>query len=465
MAFQLYISDGTTTINLANTTGFQSSEPYFQMSAIPTGDGSIPEYVTETIPVVIHITTDNNLAATMQDFHALQVRAAEYWQDPDANTPVWFYRQLAAETSATRTLVRTLAYEPTQELEGSYMADVPCVSEGRTGEIIITHHPYNEHTTTTIAAGATIDYLGGTKTINSVPGDVPARISLLAFTGSMGMDWDRGVWIGIRSNGKNGVTLANVVTLWEAEDAANGTNSSDTVGGAGDSGGDYVTTTTYGATWGTVSRYILGDFDGGNTSDHFGTWLFLLRAALSAGSTEVAVRANLYTGGTGGANFAHQNEPVYITSTSYGFYNLGPVTFPLAGLKGVTPSMDASDDTVGVEAYWMSGTADLYTDCAVIIPIDEAWLAVHPGRTGYAILAATDEYEFGVLPNDDHTPFAHLSTTGAVKYLPVPSVSPSFGLRPGSNLLVYANSVTPAQADCTLAVSYFPRWVTLRGAE
>jgi len=465
MAFQLSISDGTTTINLANSTGFQSSEPYYQMPTEPTGDGSIPDYVTETIPVFINITTDNNLASTMQDFHALQLRAREYFQDPDTNTPVWFTRQLAAETTPTRTLVRSLLFEPTGELEGSFMADVPCVSEGRTGELIVTHHPYNESTTATTAAAAAIDYLGGTKTISSVPGDVPARISALAFTGSMGMDWDRGVWIGIRSNAKNGVTLANVNPLWEAEDASNGPNSSDTVGGAGDSGGNYVTTTTGGATWSTVSQYILGDFDGGNTSDHFGTWLFLLRAELASNSTEVAVRASLYTGGSGGSNFAHHNEPVYITSTAYGFYNLGAVTFPLCGTRYMTASVDASDDRVGVEAYWMSGSADLHTDCAVLIPIDEAWLAVHPGRTGYALLAATDEYEFGVLPNDDHTAFIHLDTTGAVKYLPIPSVSPSFGLRPGSNLLVFANSVTPAQADCNLAVSYYPRWLSLRGAE
>ena len=120
MAFTLTLSDGTTTINLANSTGFQASAGYMPLVAVPTGDGSIPEYLIDAIPVQVRLSSDNNLAATMQDLHALQLRAAEYWQDPDANTPVWFNRKLDAESTGTRALVRALAFTPADDPEGSW---------------------------------------------------------------------------------------------------------------------------------------------------------------------------------------------------------------------------------------------------------------------------------------------------------------------------------------------------------
>jgi len=138
----------------------------------------------------------------------------------------------------------------------------------------------------------------------------------------------------------------------------------------------------------------------------------------------------------------------------------------MVGLKYATPSYSALEDQIEVQAYWPTGSTDhLDMDCIIIVPVDEAWLAVHPGRTGWTVFAANDEYEFGILPTDDHTPFCHLDTSGNTEYLPIPSVSPSFGLRPGSNLLVYATNASPAVGDVTLAVSYYPRWVSLRGAE
>jgi hypothetical protein len=472
MAAQLLLSDGTTSINLTNSTGFQASDPYLQTLPIPTGDGSIPAYTIEVIPCYINITSDNNLAATLQDFHALQLVAAEYWQDPDQNTPVWFTRQLTAESSATRTLVRSLAFEPSNDPVGSWVEVAPAISGGRFGTLTVEHHPYNEASSATTAAGATIDYLGGTKTINSVPGDVLARISLLSFTGTQGMRWDNGVYIGIRSNGKNGVTIANLNTLWEAEDALNGGNTSDTAGGASDSGGNYVTMTTGGAAWTECSTFILDTFDGGNPTDHYGTFLIIVRAKLASNATSVSLRANLRSGGViggGGAIAAgfmsHTNEPVEVTGTDWESFNMGAVTFPMAGLKYTTPSYSALQERIVLEAYWNTGTASLLVDCLAIIPIDEAWLTLPKEASGYTTLAATDDYEFGVLPTDDHTPFAQLSSAGVSLYLPVPARSPSFGLRPGNNLLVYYTDVDPSVGDVTLAVDYVPRWASLRGAE
>ena len=69
-------STGLTTIDFTAATGFTLQPDYVPVVATPTGDGSIPPYVTETLPVVIRATSENNLALHMQNLHALQKRAA-----------------------------------------------------------------------------------------------------------------------------------------------------------------------------------------------------------------------------------------------------------------------------------------------------------------------------------------------------------------------------------------------------
>jgi hypothetical protein len=67
MAVTLQITDGTTTVNLANSTGPELEANYLPVFATPPGDGTIPPDITEAVPVYLNITTDDNLAATMQD--------------------------------------------------------------------------------------------------------------------------------------------------------------------------------------------------------------------------------------------------------------------------------------------------------------------------------------------------------------------------------------------------------------
>jgi len=157
------IYDGTSTIDFTSATGFRGERGHTaQITNIP-GDGSIPEYVTETIPVTIVGTTDDNFAAYLQTFALLQKRAAEYWVDPQQSTPVWYHEKLSAETGERRALVKSLglAFDPET---GSLMSGSPKTTAGKKATLFVERHPYWERTTarmflnTTPTAAAAVAY-------------------------------------------------------------------------------------------------------------------------------------------------------------------------------------------------------------------------------------------------------------------------------------------------------------------
>ena len=106
-------STGLTTIDFTDTTENIALDEtaYVPVVATPTGDGSIPPYVTETLPVRIISTTYNGYATLMQNLHAMQKRAAEYWVDQQQATPVWLNCTLDNETNGRRALVKAIHIE------------------------------------------------------------------------------------------------------------------------------------------------------------------------------------------------------------------------------------------------------------------------------------------------------------------------------------------------------------------
>jgi len=165
MAVVWKLFDGTNTIDFTSATGFRGERGHVtQITNIP-GDGSIPEYVTEAIPVTIVGTTDDNFAAYLQTFALLQKGAAEYWVDPQQATPVWYHEKLSAETGERRALVKSLGLAFDQET-GSLMSGSPKTTAGKKATLFVERHPYWERTTArifpnttpTAAAAVTYDY-------------------------------------------------------------------------------------------------------------------------------------------------------------------------------------------------------------------------------------------------------------------------------------------------------------------
>jgi len=163
MAVVWKVYDGTNTIDFTSATGFRGERGHTTQITNMPGDGSIPEYVTETIPVTIVGTTDDNFAAYLQTFASLQKRAAEYWVDPQQATPVWYHEKLSAETGERRALVKSLglAFDPET---GSLMSGSPKTTAGKKATLFVERHPYWERTTarifpnTTPTAAAAVAY-------------------------------------------------------------------------------------------------------------------------------------------------------------------------------------------------------------------------------------------------------------------------------------------------------------------
>jgi len=160
-------STGLTTVDFTDATFdfIFADVDYVPVVASPTGDGSIPPYVTETLPVILRGTSHDDMATSMQELAALQKRAAEYWVDQQQATPVWLNCKLYSETGARRALVKAIHYEFRPDVEAVYR-DCAGVQDYLVGTVLIERHPYWERTvarvfpnnTPTAAAAVAYDY-------------------------------------------------------------------------------------------------------------------------------------------------------------------------------------------------------------------------------------------------------------------------------------------------------------------
>ena len=455
-------STALTTIDFTTGTDFTLGADYVPTVATPNGDGSIPAYVVETIPVVLRATSENDLATTMQELSAMQKRAAEYWLDMNEDDPVWLTCKLDTETTGRRALVKRIDFAFERAPQSFYEECGTTLADFYLGTVLIERHPYWEALSTTAISGTSIGYLGDTIAINGVPGDVNARFHLIKLAGTMNMEWPRyGVFIGIRSANRHG-TLANFVPLWECEDGTNVTDCTDTPEVTA-SGGDMVVCDFTDPSLQERVELALSDITA-NYTDNYGQYLCILRAKLGSNASVVRVRVKVRGNSSGTNETAVYNDKIAITSTSWAVYSMGVVTLPLAGDRMRTASYSPARDCVVIEAQRDSGGADLHMDCIVLIPIDEAWLVVPPGSGLYSF-ANDDFHEVEWRPNDDHTPFFHYDSTNYVHYAPGAACSNGFGIPPGNNILVLCGYADVGDADMTISGSYYPRWGILRGTE
>ena len=137
-------STGLTTIDFTSATDFVFQNDYYVPVVItPTGDGSIPPYVTETLPVMVNGTSDNDLALTMQELAALQKRAAEYWVDQQQAVPVLLNCKLDLETTGRQAHVKAIHFEWKPSIHPMYReCSIP--PGWALGTVLIERHPYWE---------------------------------------------------------------------------------------------------------------------------------------------------------------------------------------------------------------------------------------------------------------------------------------------------------------------------------
>jgi len=469
------LSDGTTTVDLQTTTGPELLAEYLPAFATPTGDGTIPPYITEAIPVLVRIASDDGLASTLQDIARLGQQAALYTANRH-QTPVWLSRKLTGETGGTATgvrhLVRDVSFTPNAEFGGLF--DVgPAITDGRIGVLSVTHHPYGEATTAVAASGTdSVSVLGGAVNYTDVTGDVPARLYYLNVDDMANATTIYQIWAGFRSDAQAGGDASLVNSLWEVEAGTPGTDASETTDATASPGGAGNTKTrvTFATQTGWFDRAsILMSDETANESAQTGAFVVLLRAKVNQGTAQIKLRQ------LGVAAGVYRDGPVVdVAATSWTLYNLGTVEFPIRDLHAVPIALfaDSYDQTDRLQIWGRVKPGSASTpdetdlDCLILIPCDEYFIHL---QTATGSMTDDDIMVF-VAPED--VPQA-INVDDTSNYFnnacPVSTIGAGIPVGDGRLFVATANDDSGAAPGITATVnvelSYYPRWVHFRGSE
>lgn len=478
MLFDL-VSDGLTTVDMTTAADFTLALGHTPIVQTPNGDRSIPAYVTETIPVVLRVTSEDDLAQTVQELHALQRRCREYWVDGQEVAPVWLRARLDNESNARRALVRRIDFEFGELVHGFYED----WNGGRTaadyyrGTVLVERHPWWEPLSArafplsalTNAAAVVYDYTTG----HNIRGDVEARVNGLTWRSGLGHTLSK-FWMGIRSavrHGASGVT--NFVEVWEIEDASVqnvASVQSDITASPGGIAGEYVRLApTAGDTLNYVTRIGMYVSDAGyaDAQDAYGRFLWLLRALVTSGEHRVRIGI--------GSNYGYGDikygDPVTITSSSWNYYEMGNFTLPTRDPHALDLDvLGAGADAqacIYIENQRISGTGNLYLDCLCPVPTDEGFLKVWDAET-----SASVDVVFGQGPKDRAQALSYWA--GGPLTVILPYTSEHFRLPPGDGRIIAVyqretqsdiNDRITFGATSNATPAYSERWMSLRGAE
>lgn len=468
---------GDSEIDLASADGIYVRPEYVPAVAQPTGDGSIPDYVLETLPVIINAADEDSLASILQDLHEAQRYAAEYWADTQQTTPVWYHQKQDGETGERRALVKSISFTPDVSWftpPGSY--------ESFGGTILIERHPYWEATTprafphdTSISAGVVTLY-DYTASGADILGDVGARIEdfpiELATLDPIGR-----FWIGLRSAARHG-NVANFITTWEIEDGVLNegesgiyVNMSRYASPGGDSGAAVVVSEVD-AEWDNTWNYVVTGLTLGNVttnySDNYGRYLWLLRARVTSGTWEIQLRYGyVYMSD----DEYQRGRVVEINSTDWDLYETDVMPIPMRNLQTIpTEILDAAHDStweIQIYAQRTSGSGNLVLDALFPIPIDE----------GYCFLKdfSRDEYYVSIHTGPTDEIGAVITDGDSIDFIPAVAAH-GWYLPPGDGrmIIAWARSNSSMFTDRLEAIAYrngapagtyYERWLSLRGAE
>lgn len=463
--------DSGTELNLnSSTTGFTLEEDgWFPVVASPIYMGDPPP-VLETINLILNHTSQNNLAASMQSLHEMQVLADRYINDRTQETPVWMHAQMNGETGERRALVYeiNIQYGPQYLAAGSSIPQIPLV-------LTVARGPYWENPTVTntgssgnlTGACVTWDY---TTTPGDNVGDVPARIRLFSIELT---DTTTRYWMGFRSANKHGATgLSNFETIWECEDGTNNPDSVETgitdQADATASGGNIVRLVETDVDWddGSWRRVMLHTLTQASTNeeDQFGNFLWLLRAKVPTSSSTWELYFRFHSN-TSGVSVGISKDIIEINDTDWRFYEMGINPISLRNMQAIIEADQSKtqdgDFSVSVYGRRTSGTSNLYLDCIIPLPIDEGFAKLDFGKS------YTRHY-FGQSPKGEWGAMVY-SAGATLDICATPESIENFSVPVGDGRL-YTVFERASASDITdvvnLGVSkYYERWLSLRGNE
>jgi hypothetical protein len=397
--------DSGTELNLnAGATGFQlSGQGWSPSVATPVHMGD-PGPVVETIHLLLAHTNQNNIAASMQSLHEMQVLADRYINDLSQENPVWLHAKMANETGERRALVYSMSaqYKTSWFGEQATALDIPLV-------LTVVRGPYWESTTVrnlpdaapSAAACVVYNYTaaGDVVAAHDIVGDVGARLRLFTLYDNSGNNPVR-FWMGIRSANKHGADgLTNFEPIWECESGTNNASESGIVDAADAtaSGGNRVQVVETDLDWDEtdfkqVLKFDINDVTA-NEEDQLGNFLWLLRAKVTAGTWEVRLTW-MWT------QYADSipTEIVEISDTDWRFYEMAINPIPFTNIHSFSntdiPRTGEDSYLLHISARRTSGSGNLYLDCINPIPIDEGFCKLDFGSelTNGAIAQSPEGY-------------------------------------------------------------------------
>lgn len=428
----------------------------------PAGDGWIQaagnegdETVEEVITVHVEGTSHDNLASLVQSLDE-KIEQVGLYRGPLEQYAVWLRAKLNNETG-TRQALLLRARRSAARARSLFTRHENVLDEVQIG---LERMPWWEPTAGTSYQLLGLNCLGGMGDYTTyggspgaVRGDVPARMSVSvgsALVGSGNPIVE--LWCGFRTNRYGNRT--NFVPNW---DCRLGTLANST------------TTVAEGtARSGTLARCTFGDPSmlprvtietndvTANEEDQRGSFIVLLRARLSNGST--TCRARLMMGMASGASWLGLGR-VTISGTSWRLYNMGRVNLPSFGFYSLA---DLFYSAIRIEAERVSGSGNLDMDCLTLIPDNEGHFYANGLQVTYT------PQTNGVINQRPNDSVVSVTYDALINPIAISEAQVHRGVPVGNGVAVVAgqrSGESNLNDSVNLFFSLYPRWATLRGTE
>ena len=420
--------------------------------------------VRETLSLLVVAESDDDLALQLQTLDLWQKRV-EWSAKPIESREVWLRLQMEDETGAYQAMLSSFSYQPAEDFlteRAPYHIEFTLTLE---------RAPREDVAWSALATLSGLNSLGGLADLGvSIDGDLPARLPVAALET---YDNLRKVWVGFRSADRG--NPANFQPVWPLHAANSGGLSLDTtVVSDADAYDGTCLDVSFSYTEEMSPRVImqvqdlsvmLGHDISSDQAGHFG---ILLRAKLTAGSSECHVRIGY--GWAARSPYVINNPtwrpPQRVLSTDYNLLEMKSVVFPPD--KIVTQLTNAG---IVIEARRISGTAHLCLDILGLVPLDEGMLQAETNQAlgetpldGLWIAQAPQGKVSGVVALGGHgLPLREIVDAAAIEpqgwSLPASDASPS--------VVVFAQRSGSSVKTDTLDFSYVyaRRWRLMRGGE
>jgi hypothetical protein len=408
------------------------------------GPDGLPRNATETIPLLVHGTSHDDVASITQGLSDMMRYANNYWRDVDRVNPVWLHSKLDGETNERRALVQQITW---RWLSQHYSGDM-IGFEPRIQAAIERIGAWEQTTASTAVETAAIQSIGGLYDYTAagaadVVGTLPARLDYL-YTWANAANLSV-MWAGIRAAEKHSLTSYDPI-LDFASEYTPGTDASDVVDATARSGSRMEITFATQTGWYSRASGANNIGDGTNSGEG-GDNLALLRAYVDAG-TVADIKLGFSFVSADGISYTNIQR---IDATSWTIY-------PIQGLWN-----NEGLPTVDLWAKRVSGSGSLHVDCFVLTPVDALFLfAEGTGVMGNGAIGNALQ----IFTRPDNVVQAYSARLSA----DVGDVSMEGpGIPPGDGRLV----VCAARADrastltdtLTLKMNHWQRWASLRGNE